>query len=422
MTAPSATDPLRAALPPDRERRAEGYAIDGVRPAAAFRPASREEVAALLAAATGAGLVVVPQGGRSALTLGRPLQHYDVALDLGGLDRVVHYEPNDLTLTVEAGLTLERLQPRLAERGQYLSVDPPPHDGVTVGGLLATARPGAWRGHLPDARDLVLGVHVAQADGTLARSGGRVVKNVSGYDLHRLHTGALGAYGVIVEASFKLAPLPEATSAAAVRCTQIAQAEAIALDLWRQALAARAITLLGEAAAAAAGLPRAAHVLCEFAGVRAAVERSVEALRSAAANAHAPAAGAVDAEPWRRLRALAAERADGGTEEEMVLRLGVPATALRQSMEAAEQRGYAAWGHVAAGSVLVHGTASAAAAGELRALAAGYGGFLQVEAGPAWLRASVDPFGLGERELVRSLKAQFDPTGTINRGRWMEDV
>ena len=156
----------------DRRRHAELYPIDGALPSRAYHPRSREEVAALLAAAASAGLVVVPQGGRSALGLGRPLERYDIALDVGGLDRIVAYEPDDLTVTVEAGVTLKRVQALLAEHGQYLSVDPPPDDRVTIGGMLATARPGAWREHVPGVRDLVLGVQVALADGTLVRSGG----------------------------------------------------------------------------------------------------------------------------------------------------------------------------------------------------------------------------------------------------------
>ena len=356
---------------------------------------------------------------RSALSLGRPLARYDVALDTTGLDRIVAYEPDDLTLTVEAGVTLERLQSVLAEQGQYLPVDTPPDDRVTVGGLLATARPGAWRGHVPNARDLVLGVAVAQADGALAKSGGRVVKNVSGYDLHRLHTGALGAYGVIVEASFKLAPLPASTCTVAVRCAQLAQAEALAFDLWDRALATRALALLAPAAAALAGLPREPHLLVEFAGGEGTVQRSTVALHDAAVLAHAPGAEDTDPGSWAALRMRAGGGVDGSA---VALRLGAPASALRELVEAADAAGFLAWAHPAASSVLACGLDDAEAVAALRALAVEVGGFLQIEAGPAALRSAIDPFALAERELVRALKQQFDPTGTLNPGRWAEDV
>src|SRR5690606_10994573 len=144
------------------------YAIDGVLPRIAFSPDDRQEVSDLLRDADGNGLAVVPQGSRTALALGLPLERYDVALDTTGLHRVVEYVPDDLTITVEAGMTLRRLQEELGEHGQHLPVDPPPDDRVTVGGMLATGRPGAWRGYLPAARDLLLGMTVVQADGSVA--------------------------------------------------------------------------------------------------------------------------------------------------------------------------------------------------------------------------------------------------------------
>ena len=408
----SGTADLRDALPTDGERDTSEYAIDGAMPRFAQQPRTREDVASLLASATSAGLAVVPQGRRTALELGRPLDRYDVALDLRGLDRTVAYEPRDLTVTVEAGVTLRALHALLAEHGQYLPADPPPGDDVTVGGLLATARPGAWRGHLPSARDLVIGMAVALPDGSLVRSGGRVVKNVSGYDLHRLHTGALGTLGVIVEAAFKLMPLPPATRSFAIERPSVRDAARLALALRDARLPARALTVLAPEAASLAGLPEAPHVLLELAGYEAAIEaatRRIEAVSTASGE------GVTDAPPdaWGRLRALAGEQAG------VVLRLGVPATRIAATIEAARGLGAAAWGHVAAGSVLVHApTIEVASVRVLRRNVEATGGFLVIESGPPGLRAAVDPLGGGERELVRALKQQFDPAGTLSPGRW----
>ena len=408
----SGTADLRDALPTDGERDTSEYAIDGAMPRFAQQPRTREDVASLLGSATTAGLAVVPQGRRTALELGRPLDRYDVALDLRGLDRTVAYEPRDLTVTVEAGVTLRALHALLAEHGQYLPADPPPGDDVTVGGLLATARPGAWRGHLPSARDLVIGMAVALPDGSLVRSGGRVVKNVSGYDLHRLHTGALGTLGVIVEAAFKLMPLPPATRSFAIERPSVRDAARLALALRDARLPARALTVLAPEAASLAGLPEAPHVLLELAGYEAAIEaatRRIEAVSTASGE------GVTDAPPdaWGRLRALAGEQAG------VVLRLGVPATRIAATIEAARGLGAAAWGHVAAGSVLVHApTIEVASVRVLRRNVEATGGFLVIESGPPGLRAAVDPLGGGERELVRALKQQFDPAGTLSPGRW----
>ena len=408
----SGTADLRDALPTDGERDTSEYAIDGAMPRFAQQPRTREDVASLLGSATTAGLAVVPQGKRTALELGRPLDRYDVALDLRGLDRTVAYEPRDLTVTVEAGVTLRALHALLAEHGQYLPADPPPGDDVTVGGLLATARPGAWRGHLPSARDLVIGMAVALPDGSLVRSGGRVVKNVSGYDLHRLHTGALGTLGVIVEAAFKLMPLPPATRSFAIERPSVRDAARLALALRDAVLPARALTVLAPEAASLAGLPEAPHVLLELAGYEAAIEAATRRIEDVSTRS---GEGVTDAPPdaWGQLRALAGEQAG------IVLRLGVPATRIAATIEAARGLGAAAWGHVAAGSVLVHApTIEVASVRVLRRNVEATGGFLVIESGPPGLRAAVDPLGGGERELVRALKQQFDPAGTLSPGRW----
>ena len=426
MTAPTTGLSIEALLEPDRACPPEQYALDGVTPALAFRPQTREETATLLAAADAAGLVVAPLGARTSVALGRPLARYDVALDTTGLDRLVEYEPNDLTVTVEAGMTLARLQQVLGEHGQYLPADPPPDDRVTIGGLLATARPGAWRGHVPGQRDLILGVRVATPEGTLTHSGGRVVKNVSGYDLHRMHTGALGALGLIVEATFKLAPLPAGTRSFAIDCATLEQADDIATRLWDEALPLRALSLLAPAAAQAAGLATLPHVLVECVGGEAALARCAEAVKRAAVLGRATGGDALDSDAaWRTLRLLAG---GGSAAGHVVLRIGVPSSHLAAAVDAATAAGYTAWAHLAAGSVLAHAplldatAVHAEAVRELREQAHAAGGFLQIESAPTALRVAVDPFASGDLGLMRALKHEFDPRGTLNRGRWHEDV
>jgi glycolate oxidase FAD binding subunit len=404
----SSLDAIRHAVPSDLEREAHDYAIDGVQPQLAFRPDDADEMAVLLAACNRAGLAVVPQGARTALNVGRPLERYDVALDLRSMHRVVEYVPDDLTITVEAGMTLRELQDTLEEHGQYLPVDPPPGGQVTIGGLLATARSGPWRGHLPAARDLILGATLATAEGKLIRSGGRVVKNVTGYDLHRLNTGALGAFGVIVEASFKLAPVPAAQRGVVVGCNSIAEAAALATTLWNASLAARAISVLGARAAVDAGHAAPAAVLIDLAGSDAAVERSGETI--------ATHGDVVEANPdaWRHLADLA------GASSATVLRAGVPATALGAMIEDATTAGLTSWGHIAAGAVWAHrsGPIDLAVIADLRRVAERHGGFLTIEAASPDIRQGIDPAGGGDLELVRALRDQFDPDRSINPGRW----
>src|ERR687883_1494657 len=141
-----------------------------------------------------------------------PPRRLDQIIETTGLNRVVEYEPADLTVTVEAGMRFAELQQRLAEEGQFLALDPPAAEGATIGGVIATNASGPLRFAYGTARDLVIGTRVANPDGTLTRAGGRVVKNVAGYDLTKLYIGSLGTLGVIVELSFKLAPIPPVLS------------------------------------------------------------------------------------------------------------------------------------------------------------------------------------------------------------------
>jgi glycolate oxidase FAD binding subunit len=182
--------------------------IDGRQPASVERPSTAEELATCLADAAASGLAVVPIGGGRALGVGGPLERFDLALETSGLDQIVDYSPADLTLTVEAGTRLERLDTELRAAGQFLPIDPFATPGHTVGGVLASGWTGPLRLRYGSPRDFLVGLRVALPDGRLARSGGRVVKNVSGYDLGKLHLGALGTLGVIVEASFKVFPRP----------------------------------------------------------------------------------------------------------------------------------------------------------------------------------------------------------------------
>ena len=403
---------LRAALPPDVERAPEAYTVDGVTPVLAVRPRSSAELAATLLAADQGGLAVSPQGGRTAVTLGRPRARYDIALDTTALDRVVEYAPADLTITVEAGMTLAALQAALAEEGQYLSVDPPPNDQVTVGGLLATARSGAWRGHLPAARDLVLGITAALCDGSLTTSGGRVVKNVSGFDMHRMHTGALGAFGVIVQASFKLAPQPAARASFAFDTGSLAKAGVLAHALWDRNLATRAITILDPEAAIAIGLRRSPSVLAEFAGGEEVVARSVRVAEEIGRE-HAAITESADPDCWPRLRALA-NTAAGGT----VVRASVPASEVASLVGQASAMMGPAWGHLAAGAVWARPAADAQSLQTLRSAAESMQGTLQVESASRSLRERFDPFGAGDAALFGALKSQFDPRGTLNPGLW----
>lgn len=188
-----------------------GYDVDGMRPAAAAKPGSADEVAELARFAAAEKLAVIPCGARTKLSIGMPPGRYDLAIDLARLDRVVAYDPGDLTLGVEAGIGLAKLAEVLAEHRQFLPLAVPFTSRNTVGGTIATNVDTPLRQFYGTARDYVLGMEFVTGEGVLAKSGGRVVKNVTGYDLHKLMIGALGTLGIITRVNFKTFPLPAAS-------------------------------------------------------------------------------------------------------------------------------------------------------------------------------------------------------------------
>jgi glycolate oxidase FAD binding subunit len=186
------------------------YAMRGAPPRQAVRPARREQVAEILRAATRDGLGVVPWGAGVALAHEAAPARYDLALDLSGLDRLVEYDPEDFTLTAECGATVASLRAALAARGQELPLEAAHAARATLGGAIAADASGPRRLRFGAPHDRILGARFVLADGTIARAGGKVVKNVAGHALHRLLCGSRGGLAVMVEASLKLAPAPAA--------------------------------------------------------------------------------------------------------------------------------------------------------------------------------------------------------------------
>jgi len=205
--------PPRSPLAPERSQDVERFAVGGAIPLLALRPESRDEVVEVVRACGAQRLALLPWGGGVSLSRASAPGHYDVALDLTGLTRVVDYEPDDFTLTAECGARVQDLAARLATHGQELPLEAAEHWAATLGGVLAANASGPRRRRFGAPRDRILGAQFVTGDGLLARTGGRVVKNVAGHAAHRLLVGSRGSMGIIVEASLKLLPLPLARRA-----------------------------------------------------------------------------------------------------------------------------------------------------------------------------------------------------------------
>jgi glycolate oxidase FAD binding subunit len=202
---------LRSAVGPENLRVASADdAVSGVPPQFVAEPEDEKQLAATLALANVEGIAVVPRGGATKLDWGSPPRKADLILSTARINRIVEHAWADLTVTVEAGCTLQSLQKTLAQHGQRLALDSLWPERATIGGVLSTNDSGALRLRFGALRDLIIGVTIALPDGTLASSGGKVVKNVAGYDLPKLATGAFGTLGIITRAVFRLHPLPRA--------------------------------------------------------------------------------------------------------------------------------------------------------------------------------------------------------------------
>jgi glycolate oxidase FAD binding subunit len=212
----SRANKLESVLDPSRvntEPAALGpYAIHGVAPGVVARPGSVEEAGAVVRFAVAQKLSVIPSGCRSKLSLGPAPSSYDIALDMTGLREIAHYDPADLTISVDAGMPLAALNATLFQHGQFLPLLAPFYSSATVGGTIASGLDSPLRQFYGTARDFLLGAEFIDGTGAQVKSGGRVVKNVTGYDMHKLLIGSLGNLAVITRLNFRTFPAPAAGS------------------------------------------------------------------------------------------------------------------------------------------------------------------------------------------------------------------
>jgi glycolate oxidase FAD binding subunit len=188
------------------------YAVDGILPSVVARPASSEQVAEIVRFASIEKLAIIPCGNRTKLAIGMPPSHYDIALDMTALDQIPHYDPGDLTVSADAGTPLTKLNSVLNEHNQFLPLLVPWYSRSTISGTVASGLHSPLQQFYGTARDFLIGAEFVTGSGVLTKSGGRVVKNVTGYDLHKLLIGSLGSLAVITRLNFRTFPAPIAGS------------------------------------------------------------------------------------------------------------------------------------------------------------------------------------------------------------------
>ena len=396
-------------------------AIRGVAARLVVEPGTEEEVAAILSLANDAGLAVVPRGGGTKLDWGNPPRRADVILSLGRLDRVIDHAWADLTATVEAGCTMARLQETLARNGQRLAVDALWPERATVGGILSTNDSGALRLRYGGLRDLIIGVTLALADGTLASSGGRVVKNVAGYDLQKLATGALGTLGVITRATFRLHPLAKNTRTMTIHVQTADEAQSVVLAIQDSMLAHSALQLR-----AGSNAPPRVDVLLE--GTEAGIAAQEDGIRERAAGLSVMHN---DGGVWGARDALWDPPFDGMPPASAVAKATLLPADLASIVEAiaraAESR-QVSWRAVVQATGIGHlrldgdSERLASLLLELRPHVEHSGGSLVILRQPSTM--TLDAWGdPGDAlPLMRALKEQLDPRGTLNPGRFVGGI
>lgn len=422
---PPAFQALQSALDPAiLSPAAASDAIDGVAPAAMARPRNAAELCLVLAAANDRALAVAPRGGGSMLHLGNPIERLDLVVDLAALNRIVSHNAADLTLVVEAGITLAALRRALAEQAQFLGLDAPLPDRATIGGILASGASGPLKWHYGSPRDLVIGMQVALPDGRLTRSGGQVVKNVSGYDMARLHVGGLGTLGVITEVSFKLTPMPRRETTLVARFGDAQSCVAAALGVFNSGVMPLAMTAYDANVSARIDSGGGAQTLAVRLGGRPRTLQRMENETHAIISKRSASIDKLDdaADLWAQL-------ADFGWQPDrqplMSARIALLPTQIPLISDAlSRDEGVAIVSQPGYGMINAHwfGDAVDLADALRRARDAVHhaGGSLIVERAPPSVKAGVDIWDYSGDSLavMRGLKAQYDPNRILNPNRF----
>ena len=406
-----------------REASAED-AVDGVEPSLVVEPATIEETSEVMKVVNREGLAVSPRGGGTKMGLGNHPREVDLVLSTARMDKIIEHVPGDQIVRVQAGLKLKDLQERLAESDQMLGVDPP-EEGATVGGVVAANSSGPKRLRYGTVRDLIIGIRVVLADGTVAKAGGKVVKNVAGYDLSKLFTGSLGTLGVIAEANFRLHPIRESARTVVVRVDDPEKIAGVAQDLTHSSFSQFVLDALEMRWERESGA-----VVALFEGIEPAVEAqastAAEILRS---HGEVHVLGKDDGEAfWEDFARRPWAEGDVG------LKIGAPPadlSAVFDSVLGAAGRADAEAsisGHAGTGVTFVGLSGGedglVEVVEEIREIRVRRGGSVVVQEAPLAVKERVGVWGPGGDYLglTQRVKEKFDPGYTMNPGRFLGGI
>src|SRR5579883_865490 len=414
----------------------QSYAIDGVLPRMVVIPETVEQVSQVVALTNQQGLKLLARGGGSRMSVGSIIEQLDVLLETNRLNRLLEHEAPDLTCHVEAGITLAALQQQLASKGQRLAIDPPDAEQATIGGILASNASGPKRLRYGTARDMVIGLHVVQADGEIGRSGGKVVKNVAGYDLNKLYIGSLGTLGIIIDANFKLQPLPSKERTLLLTYSNVTDAMHTVTAILGSLLTPSAIELIDAGAASDMSdffglrLPTDGYTLAiDFEGSLATIDRQLDEARLLARKHSALLSDDLTGKDQQQFWQVIREHTRGSVTCKAAILVSQVATYL-QELDAIcrhHELESAVVAHAGNGILYIELRPVDAtprlveAIAEMRLKARAAHGSLVVERCPVDLKRLISVWGEPGADfyLMQRLKLQFDPKGTFVRGRFV---
>ncbi|MBC8233378.1 FAD-binding oxidoreductase [bacterium] len=420
------------------------YTVDGICSEVVVFPSEESQVKRILESAYRHDATVIPRGHGSKMGLGGIPTRADVILSLERLNSVIELLPDDLTVTVQAGITLSELQRQLLPKNLTLPIDPPGGRKTspvlaTLGGIVATNSNGPGRLKYNSLRDLVIGIKVILADGTIIKAGGKTVKNVSGYDMKKLFIGSLGTLGVIVEITARLAPLSETGQTILASFAELPQATKVVANILKSELLPKSIELFSPVGADLLGMPSEHFLLViDIEDVKESVSRQSGQIKQICESEKSSNVNAIQGQERDALLGIMQDwpMIDAESDTQVCCKISLPIGRVAEAFQAIENTAEqgnldtAIMSHAGSGIIYVILTPQTdqaqfeATIENLALMAQQFGGISIVEHAPAEIKGNIDVWGATRSDiaLMRQIKEQLDSKNLLNPGRFVGGI
>jgi len=420
------------------------YTVDGICPEVVVFPSEESQVKRILESAYRHDATVIPRGHGSKMGLGGIPTRTDVILSLERLNSVIELLPDDLTVTVQAGITLSELQRRLLPKNLTLPIDPPGGRKIspvlaTLGGIVATNSNGPGRLKYNSLRDLIIGIKVILADGTVIKAGGKTVKNVSGYDMKKLFIGSLGTLGVIIEITARLAPLSEAGQTILASFAELPQATKVVANILKSELLPTSIELFSPVGADLLGMPSEHFLLViDIEDVKESVSRQSGQIKQICENEKSSNVNAIQGQERDALLGRIQDwpMIDAESDTQVCCKISVPIGRVAEAFQAIENTAEQGkldttiMSYAGSGIIYVILTPQTDQAQfevtieNLALMAQQFGGISIVEHASAEIKRNIDVWGANRSDidLMRQIKKQLDTKNLLNPGRFVGGI